>query len=69
MLFLCAMLEGVEVQCLVGDIKTKFMKVVIFKKQTFFFQDLNAKVMKVRDFNTNFPLLEVPLLRYQPFDF
>ena len=35
MLFLRAMLERVEVQCLVGDIKTKFMKVVIFKKQIF----------------------------------
>ena len=40
---------------LIEDIKTKFMKVVIFKNK-FFIQNLNVKIMKVQDFNTNFLL-------------
>ena len=39
----------------VKDIKTKFMKVDIFKKNNFFVQDLKIKVTKVRDLNTYFP--------------
>ena len=35
------------------NIKIKLMKFVIFKSK-FFVQDLNAKVMSARDFNTNF---------------
>ena len=31
------------------------MKIAIFKKKKLFVQDLNAKVIKILDFNTNFP--------------
>ena len=39
----------------VEDIKTKFMKIVIFKNKLFV-QDLNAKIMTFHNFNTNFSL-------------
>ena len=38
----------------VGDMETKFIKVVIFKNN-FFVQNLNAKFIKIHDFNTNVP--------------
>ena len=37
----------------VGDIKTKFMK-LLYLKSKLFVQNLNIKVMKIQDFNTNF---------------
>ena len=47
----------------VKDIKTKFMKIIIFKKTNFFVQDLNenlnTKVIKVKDFNTIFFLIYI----------
>ena len=49
-------LNRVAVQSLVGDIKTNFKKLAIFKKANFFIQDLNIKVIKVPDFNTNFTI-------------
>ena len=38
----------------VGDIKQNSQK-LLYLKNKLFFQDVNAKVMKVQDFNTNFP--------------
>ena len=35
--------------------KTKFMKIDIFKKQNFCSKFLNIKVIKIQDFNINFP--------------
>ena len=36
------------------DITTKFIKVDKLKKTKLFVQDLNIKVMKIQNFNTNF---------------
>ena len=51
MLFHHVMLNMIEVRSLIGDIKIKFIKNVIFK---FFVCDVYTKVSKVYNFNTNF---------------
>ena len=51
MLFHHVTLNMIEVRSLIGDIKIKFIKIVIFK---FFVCDVNTKVSKVYNFNTNF---------------
>ena len=44
----------VNIRNLIGNMKTKFMKVFIFKRN-FFVQNLNTKIMKFKNFNNNFP--------------
>ena len=51
MLFHHVMLNMIEVRSLIGDIKIKFIKNVIFK---FFVCDVYTKVSKVYNFNTIF---------------
>ena len=54
--FCHVMFDKVEIWSLYSDIKTKFMKIVKFKKQKLFIPDLNAKVIKIQDFNINFSI-------------